>query len=482
LNGGIRYDNFGAPVNTGSLRDAVVQLGQGADFPQRISGAAVTYPSNADQRLWAADNRGFAARLGFSWDATKWRGPVVRGGYGVFFDRPFGNLWQEIQNNSVVLPVSFNCTAGSANLCANYLARASTVVAQFQNTPYAADFPQLTLIDPKLRNDYAQSFFVSAQQRISETWSAEISGLGSLGRALVTTDVVNRNFSTPAGQYNASLPEILWRSNQGGSDYMGLTTTVRYRAGRAYAQGSWTWSHSIDNQSDPLAGEFFDLSFVNFTSRAPSQTVAAFARQFDSRADRGSSNFDQRHNVVLLGWYDLPSAHERHFIALTRGWRLASVSAFRTGFPFSVLAPSTGAIINQRADLVAPGAVSAVSEIPAKTGSVVLLNPAAFAEPATGVLGNTGRNSFSGPGLWSADISVSRTLTLPHTDSMRLILRSDFYNALNHANLNNPISLLGSPGFGQASRGRLGYDTGFPALVPLNETARQVQMLIKLEF
>jgi hypothetical protein len=67
-------------------------------------------------------------------------------------------------------------------------------------------------------------------------------------------------------------------------------------------------------------------------------------------------------------------------------------------------------------------------------------------------------------------------------ESGRALLRADFYNAFNHANLNNPNSRYGSSGFGQASYGRVGYNAGFPALTPLNETPRQIQMIVKIEF
>jgi hypothetical protein len=63
-----------------------------------------------------------------------------------------------------------------------------------------------------------------------------------------------------------------------------------------------------------------------------------------------------------------------------------------------------------------------------------------------------------------------------------LITRADFYNVLNHANLNNPSSFLGSPDFGIAQFGRQEINNGFPLLVPLNESARQVQILLRLEF
>ena len=85
--------------------------------------------------------------------------------------------------------------------------------------------------------------------------------------------------------------------------------------------------------------------------------------------------------------------------------------------------------------------------------------------------------------MWSVDASISRSAAIPKLgEAARLTLRADIYNALNHANLNNPDPLITSPNFGQATRGRTGRDTGFPALVPLNETARQVQLVLKIEF
>jgi hypothetical protein len=60
-------------------------------------------------------------------------------------------------------------------------------------------------------------------------------------------------------------------------------------------------------------------------------------------------------------------------------------------------------------------------------------------------------------------------------------LRADLFNALNHANLNNPQAFVNAADFGVALRGRIAR-TGFPALTPFNETARQVAIRLSLEF
>ena len=490
VNAGIRAEHFGSPANTGPVKDLVVQLGPGTGFPQRLAGASVGAPGAGDQQLYGAGGVNAAPRAGFVWSPGD-GAPVIRGGFGIFYDRPFDNLWST-GNNNILVPPSLSCfNARFDNLCAatsgnprGYLAPAGTLLTLLQGTAFAGDFPGLTMIDPNLRNGYTESWFLGLQKRASETVELELSTLGALGRRLITTDVVNRARSTPQGRYNPLLPDILWRSSQGSSHYQALAAVVRYRSSHGSLQASYTWSHSIDNQSDPLLGDFFDLSFVNIAAADQGRARAAFTSQFDSSADRASSDFDQRHNLVFYSWWAIPAASgPRWLSAASRNWRLAEMAAFRSGFPYTVRSGATGALLNQRADIVSPAIIAAPAAAPAAAGSVALLNPAAFSPPLEGRVGNSGRNAFAGPGLWNIDLSVSRTLTLPALgESRRLVLRADFYNALNHANLNNPVARIGSPEFGQASWGRTDYNNGFPALVPLNETPRQIQIMLKLQF
>jgi hypothetical protein len=258
---------------------------------------------------------------------------------------------------------------------------------------------------------------------------------------------------------------------------------VHYRASRYLFYLAYTLSHSIDNQSDPLAGDFFDLNFASLTSTSSNSTGGTFSRQFDSNADRGNSDFDQRQNLVFYSIWDLPGP--RHLRPLLNGWKFAQMAAFRSGFPFSVYAPSSepyagGTILNNRADVNGPGLLASPAPV---AGGYQIIDAASFSAPRQGQLGSSGRNAFRGPGFYSVDVSISRSLAMrAMSESTRLILRADFFNVLNHANLGQPDSLITSPTFGTALYGRIGTDSGFPALMPFQETARQVQVLIRLEF
>ena len=480
LNYGLRWERFGSPANTGTTKDAILKLGPG-NLTQGLGKS--TFTSDAgDQKIFGADNGDWAPRFGFSWDPFGKSTTVLRGGFGMYYDRPFDNLWQNVRSNRLLLPFYF--VSGDST---NYLAPIRSVLPNYKNQSSASDFPGITLMDPNLRNGYSQSAFLGVQQLVGENFTLEVTGTMALGRRLITSDIVNRQFTVATsfpGRPNEDLPDVAWRSSQGKSTYTAVGTLARYRWRTLAVQGSWTWSHNIDNQSDPLTGDFFDLNFTTIND-AGDTPRSAFSRQYDSNGDRANSGFDQRHNVFIV--WSWQSASRRR---LLRGWSAASLSAFRTGFPYTVNTITSnipdagkGIVQNQRADLINKD--QAVFANPASVpGGVVVLNKEAFREPLNpSVPGTAGRNAFRGPGLYNIDLSLSRTFSPPVLpERFRITVRADGFNILNHANLNNPDGLLGSPTFGIARFGRKGQASGFPATTPLNETARQFQLLVRLEF
>lgn len=487
LNYGVRYERYGAPRNVGRVKDMTLELGAGATLAQ-LSAARLMVPGQGDQELFHTDKGGWGPRFGFSWNPRATGAIVLRGGYGVFYDRPFDNLWQNLRNNNIVLPV---LTEPSGRV--NYLAPIATLLPAFSGQVTAAAFPAITFFEPGLRNPYVQRYFLGILQTVPGNLQFEVNGMGALGRRLLTTDVVNREFTTatpPSGRLNESLPDIAYRGNQGSSSYHALTTSVRYRTDRAQMQLAYTWSHSIDNQSDPLVGDFFSLDFTRISSADPRSARAQFSRQFDSSVDRGNSDFDQRHNLVFYSLWNVPFPDiGTRFGWLLAGWKFSQLAALRSGFPFSVRAtsqatPGGGSIGNQRADITDP-AQTVFSNPRAVNGGQQLLNPAGFAQPGVSQIGNSGRNAFMGPGVYNLDVSVSRSVPVQRLgfgENARLAVRADAFNILNHTNLNNPDNRLGSPTFGVATYGRQGRASGFPAVIPLNETARQVQLSLRLQF
>jgi Carboxypeptidase regulatory-like domain len=491
VNYGLRYDYFGAPVNSGPVKDGILQLGVGNSLADRIGSGSIMFPQNGAQQIYSSDPYDWSLRSGFAYLVDSKATLLLLGGYGVFYDRPYDNLWENIRNNSVVL------TLQQLSAPVNYLAPLPSQLQKFTHLSIAAidntQFIHDTLYQPGLRNGYAQSYYISLQKHVSESLTIQLSSLGSLGRRLVTTDLLNRALTVPPGTQsnnllgysNASLPPLSYRSNQGDSDYNAFTGVVRFRSSRGQLQAAYTWSHSIDNQSEPLTGEF-DFTDLN-RGGAGLNGIAGFSRQFDSRVDRGNSDFDQRHNLVFYSTWEVPAWQSRRRAGmLFRDWRISQLAAVRSGLPYSVLAPATfsftgQSIINNRADIVNRNQIYTDQPI---AGGRQLLNLAAFQQPASGTLGNSGRNAFYGPGLFNIDLSINRSISLPKLrEGARLVVRADAFNFLNHANLNNPVADLSSPdNFGAAYFGRKEQNRGFPLVTPLRETARQIQILFRVEF
>jgi hypothetical protein len=448
---GLRWERFGSPRNTGVTQDGVVDL----------AGGRIVFREGGDQRVYRSSGS-WSPRFGFAFSPRSSGNIVLRGAYGLFFDRPFDNLWLNVRNNNFVVP-NFVALGG------DYLRPVAQLLPAYESQRYAADFPAATMFDSRFRNGYVQSAFLGVQQRWTEGWTSEVNGVMSLGRRLITTDALNR----PGALQKAGLPLILYRAPQGLSNYYGLTGSLDYRGRGLLFRAVYTWSHSIDVQSEPLAGDFFDLSFIRAGAGQQRSSIAAFTEQGNPRADRASSDFDQRHNFVLYSAWEPPGAG-----AFLRNWRLSLLSAFRSGFAYSVLAPSAGLFLNNRADLVGEAWMDQQA-----SGGRRLLNREAFRAPPSGRTGDTGRNAFRGPGLYNVDVSISRAFAFGLLgEGGRLRVRVDAYNVLNHANLNNPENLLAAENFGVALFGRTGRQGGFPALVPFTESPRNIQILLRVEF
>jgi hypothetical protein len=485
VNYGVRYENYGSPRNVGPNKDALLQLGSGATLNDQLAGANLVTPTHGSEQLFGTDNSDVAVRAGASYDLFGTGRTVLRGGFGTFYERPFDNLWQDLRSNDYVLS-SFPIQGTF-----NYLSPIASVLPGLAQTsaPNNFAFPNVTLVAPNLSNGRTSSYFAGIQQRVTNNFSIEINGLGTYGRNLITTDIINREFTTAdGGRVNPNLPDVNYRANQGFSDYNALTVVARYRWSRGYLQGSYTWSHYIDNQSDPLAGDFFDLSFTDILSGSGSTQTAAFTEQFNPKADRGNSDYDQPNNLVLFSYWSLPSPlRGSKFGVLFRDWTVAGLAAFRSGLPYTVIdnqspvIPGNGVLFNPRPDLINPNPV--LSSPTAVPGGEQLLNPAAFAG-VSNAIGTLGRNSLIGPGIYNIDLSLARSFGIPwFGESGRLTLRADAFNFLNHANLNNPDPFLGDTGsFGSAQFGRLGDPSGFPAVSPLNETPREIQLMVRVEF
>ncbi|MCC6859855.1 MAG: carboxypeptidase regulatory-like domain-containing protein [Bryobacterales bacterium] len=471
VNAGIRADSFGHPVLRSEGRDFRVNLGSGAGFAEQVRSA--TAGPAAGGAVFDSERWNWALRLGAAWAPRGDARTVVRAAYGMFYDRWFDSIWSSAAFNDLA--------RGSASLSGprDYLAPLQEVYGQLP--PFRlSSFYNLTAFARPLGTPLVHSYFLGLQQAAGRDWRLEATVLGSAGRRLIANDIVNRQ--DPAADYERPNPtireDINLRANQGYSDYAALLLSAGYRKRRSVLIASYAWSHSIDNQSDPLLGDFFDLGFANQTDRDfASHYYAGFSRQHDRESDRGNADFDQRHTFLATAYWTAPASRA----LVWRNWTFSGVYALRSGLPYTVFyGGNCVPVCNVRPDLVLERPLLERKR-PAPGGELIL-DKAAFAEPAAGENGNLGRNSLRGAWFQNLDVSAARAFPIPKLgESTRFTLRADFYNVLNHANFNNPQAFLNAENFGIALKGRVARP-GFPALTPLNESARQVEILLRLEF
>jgi hypothetical protein len=493
LSAGVRYDYMGAPriENSGV---ALVQLGSAGAPSSRIQAAGLR-AAQPGEALYSSRPGSWQGRaslsLAIARDTT-----FLRGGYGLFTDRPFDNLWLTMQENDML-------DAGAALgeiTSRDYLQPFPTLL----NTLYSRTAAPGRVVlepdpstlrvfawEPLLRNPSLRSGFISMEHRLTREWTLSAYGILSSGRYLLTTDQVNRGVGPARQRPNASLPAVYYRSDDGFSSYRAFLLTSRWQTRHYTLQVNYSLTAARDNQSDALANEF-DLLMTQTSGATVLPGRGTFTRNYDFRVDEGAADFDQRHNFVLYSTWRPPSPSNR-FRWLFEDWTLSQIAAIRSGFPFTVYATPVAfndpvRLLNNRANLLCSEDYQINQPLPQ---GQLLLRAECFGTPGVTEVGNTRRNQFYGPGLFNLDASLGRSFRIKRLgESVRVNLRADAYNLLNHANLNNPESRLycTEPGvgdcglFGQANYGRREAAPAFPAQKPLTESGRRIQLLLRVDF
>ncbi len=235
------------------------------------------------------------------------------------------------------------------------------------------------------------------------------------------------------------------------------------------AHASYTWSHSIDDDSDD-------------------STSLLFTDELNTRIERGPSTFDVRHSLSAAVTYDLPQPRSSRVACArsSRDWSLDAILRARTATPVNVL-QTTGAIVGELVEARRPDLVEGVPvylEDPQAPGGR-RLNPEAFRPALSGGHGSLGRNALRGFGLSQLDLAVRRQFALG--ERARLQLRAEVFNVFNHPNFGDPVADLGSRLFGQSTQtlarslGTGGVNGGLSPLYQVGGP-RSIQLALRLGF
>jgi hypothetical protein len=295
-----------------------------------------------------------------------------------------------------------------------------------------------------LRTTYLEQWNLSIQKQIATNWLLSGSYLGSHGVHTWSDQAINAAvFGPGASTANTNQRRVFYLQNPSQGQYFGtihslddggtasyhaLLLSVQHRlASHFTVLANYTWSHCI---TDPFTSELDGVQYTNPASR---------------HFDRGNCvTIDRRHLVNLSGVFEAPKFSGRAMQAVAGNWKLSTSMRIQSGQSLTVgsgLDQALNGIGGQRPNLVG-------NPYPDHQSFSQWLNPAAFAQPTAGTLGNLGAGAIRGPGWFSLDAALFRTFAI--REKKRIELRWEAFNVLNHVRPPNPgLTLSTLSTFGQ---------------------------------
>jgi hypothetical protein len=443
---------------SGDRYNGMVRAGDGVPeseqfrVPNATDPAVLAVPAGAPRGFYPSQHL-FAPRLSFAWTPTGAADTAVRGGVGLFYDRPEGNLLFGGGGNGPVNspPYVLSSQYENGNLSAPGGGR----------VPALAPLGAVASIDPELDVPRVWNWSLSVQRELPWGLFGEVGYIGSRGQNLLwQPDINNPSFADLAA--NAALPaaqrantnflrpykgysSILMVISDAASSYHAMQLFLSKRRGALRWTASYTLSRSKDHSnSNGTNPEDYPNRDYNW----------------------GPSDFDRTHVVVGTWTWELPFFREDNAVGrVLGGWEVSGIGRFQSGAPLTITANTT--IGNRRADLVGDPYLPESERTRLASGAVQFLNPAAFAPAPEGRRGNTERGQFRGPSLTVFDVSLRKEFAVK--GDVALQVQADLFNVLNQTQLRfsgQSLNLSGG-GFGQ-----------------LNQAAppRQIQLGVRLTF
>jgi outer membrane receptor protein involved in Fe transport len=472
LNLGLRYEYFNV------LKEKDNQV---ANFVFGPGGGLTGSRVEPTSSLYNPDRNNFAPRLGFAY-SPKYYGLeqklVLRGGFGISYNR--------------IPDVVFSNTRGNPPFFARYSICCGTSPLDF-GTPFVGGQILYTLgtstspfsypanpalavgIDPATGaplnrqvevygalqdtpTAYVYTYSFEGQYSLPWNLVGELGYQGSSSHKLIR--IVNQRFVQPVIPTNFFAFAVYIPTPDINANYNALNARVTRRFSRGFQfDAIYRWAKSIDTLSNEGPGAVTNQTFPQ-----------------DLRQERGPSDFDVKHNLVVSGLWDIPFFRTRSGPVgkLLGGWQVNGIVTAHSGFPWT---PHTGQCVRSAGsqDFICPsrptryfgGALDDTSNdafirpggnFPG--GGLVYFDPN---NPDGRLLPGIGRNTFRGPRYFATDLSLSKRTGLPEFlklgEGAFFEIKANFFNAFNNLNLapfNFFAPTVDNADFGRAQRALAG--------------------------
>jgi hypothetical protein len=346
-----------------------------------------------------------------------------------------------------------------------------------------------------IKGSPSANLFYDAFNKYAGSWTDTLNDMDRIRQANGTCIVItgcNTFFPTQ----NSG---VLTYTNAGKSAYNAMIVSLRRTVSSGWGYDfNYTWSHAIDNAS---GAEGFNPTGNSSNISSFSSGISDIQNGFCPNCSLGPADYDARHLVTADFVVELPVGKGKRFAGRVSNWldeiigewQVTGLYTFRTGTPLNCTASgmyNTNYLSSSYCNL-APG----VTVVPANG-----LTSDQFGVPSLFTNTNAGNDFVPAPSgtvgvrgiirgldFWNADVAVSKFFRLPK-ESIRLQLRAEAYNVLNHENFANPsstnLALTQQPGLTTAGAYAAYGSATFGEITSTNSASapRVLQMALRLTF
>ncbi len=454
LNLGVRWEPY-IPVKDAYGEDTAFRPGQQSTvYP--LAPVGYLFPGDKGiDGLGVVPNRytRFSPRFGFAYDPFGDGKTSIRGGYGIFSDTI---QLVTLNSNPTSQPFSYGLTTYNVQLSNPYGSNPQSL--QFLETYQGATnitsagrqtktfFLPMTIMDmnPDFTSAYVQQWNINVQRELWRKFVVTVAYLGNKGTHLHVSEQINPGIYIPG------------QSTTGNIDsrriYQGFQTieSIQSTAYSSYNSLQVNWNRRFEHGFTLLGSYVFsraiDLESNDGNSGLGSQSMDPFNWDLD----KGLASFNVQHRFVTSFIWNLPVFRGAKGIerAILGGWSVNGILTLQTGIPFSVTAGtdrSMSGVGLDRGDVVGP--VTTYNDQSTASKIARYFDTSAFAVPALGTFGTSGRDILIGPGMQNLDAGMFKDFQV--SESRRFEIRWEVFNSLNHANFANPTASLSSSNFGR---------------------------------